>query len=265
MSNDVNDQDYEYKGLIAQSWDLLRGDTSNWTDRFFFKEVVRRSGGPVLDVGCGTGRLLLDFLQDGVDIDGVDNSPEMLDLLRQKAEGMGLQVNAYLQTMETLALPRKYQTIIVPSSSFQLVLDREAAKEAMRRFYSHLLPGGWLAMPFMVIWSESTGEPLEEEWHKVREAARPDGLTVRRWVRARYDPVEKLEHTEDRYELLRDNEIVYTEEHKRSPATRWYSQEEAVALYRDAGFDEISVYKDFTWEPASPEDWIFLVVGVKSS
>jgi hypothetical protein len=167
--------------------------------------------------------------------------------------------------METLALPRKYQTIIVPSSSFQLVLDPEAAKEAMKRFYSHLLPGGWLVMPFMVLWSESTGEPLEEDWHKVRDAERADGLTVRRWVRSRYDPVEKLEHTEDRYELLRDGEVVYTENHKRSPATRWYSQEEAVALYQEAGFQDIKLYKDFTWEPATPDDWIFPIIGVKSS
>ncbi len=266
MSNDADkDQDYEYKGLIAESWDLLRGDTSNWEDRFFHREAVRRSGEPVLDVGCGTGRILLDFMQDGVDIDGVDNSPEMLEILREKAQGIGLEVNAYLQTMETLALPRKYQTILVPSSSFQLIIDREDAKEVMQRFYSHLLPGGWLVMPFMILWSEVTGEPLEEEWHKVRDAVRTDGLTVRRWTRSRYDPVEQVEHTEDRYELLRDGEIVFTENHKRSPAVRWYTQEEAVALLREAGFDKVNVYKEFTWDLARPEDWMFTVVGIKSS
>lgn len=263
--SDAGSQDYEYRGLIAQSWDLLRGDTSNWEDRFFLKEAVKRSGAPVLDVGCGTGRILLDLLQDGVDVDGVDNSPEMLDLLRDKARGLGLEVNAYLQTMESLALPRRYQTILVPSSSFQLVIDREDAKKAMKRFYSHLLPGGWLVMPFMILWSEVTGEPLEEDWRKVRDAVRPDGLTVRRWTRSRYDPQEQVEHTEDRYELLRDGEVVFTEDHKRSPATRWYTQEEAIALYKEAGFNEVKLYKNFTWEPATADDWIFPVVGIKSS
>ena len=52
------DPNYEYRGLIASNWDLLRGDTSEWDDRFFFLDVVRESGPPVLDVGCGTGRLL---------------------------------------------------------------------------------------------------------------------------------------------------------------------------------------------------------------
>ena len=79
------DQDYEYRDLLAKTWDLMRGDTAQWPDRFFYREFIDRHGGPVLDVGCGTGRLLLDYLMDGIDIDGVDNSPEMLALCREKA------------------------------------------------------------------------------------------------------------------------------------------------------------------------------------
>ena len=259
----MQEQDYEYKGLIAESWDLLRGDTSNWDDRFFYKELVRQSGEPVLDVGCGTGRLVLDFMSDGVNIDGVDNSPEMLDLLRGKAEKMGLQPNVYLQTMETLALPGKYRTIIVPSSSFQLIISPDDAREALRRFYGHLLPGGTLAMPFMVLWSESGGHGTRWDWHKSGEAVRPDGLTVRRWSRSRFDPLKQLEHTEDRYELLRDGDVIFTEDHVRSPGVRWYTQEEALALYREAGFEEIRMYKEFTWEAASTADDIFTLLGRK--
>ena len=71
-------EDYEYQGLMAQTWDLLRGDTSVWPDRPFYRAIIEQRDGPALDVGCGTGRLLLDYLQSGLDVDGIDNSPEML-------------------------------------------------------------------------------------------------------------------------------------------------------------------------------------------
>src|SRR5215210_9371140 len=102
---------------MAAYWDLLRGDTTRWPDRPFFRDLIVESGQPALDVGCGTGRLLLDYLAQGIDIDGVDDSPEMLAICEEKAAKLGLQPNVYQQKMQSLDLPRKYRTIIVPSSS----------------------------------------------------------------------------------------------------------------------------------------------------
>jgi ubiquinone/menaquinone biosynthesis C-methylase UbiE len=251
---------YEYYGMMAEFWDLFRGDTSTWDDRFFFLDVVKRYGQPVLDVGCGTGRILLDFMQQGIDIDGVDNSPDMLVLLQQKAEKQNLHPNVYQQEMHELSLPRKYQTILVPSSSFQLLLDAALPSIAINRFYEHLLPDGVLVMPFMTLWKQ--GDPLESEF--TREAVRPeDGATVRRWQYSRFDPEADLEHTIDRYEIIKDGQMIASEEHKQSPATRSYSQEQAVALYQKAGFRDIQVFHEFTFEPVKPEDDTFCVLGIK--
>ena len=206
--------DYEYTGLMAEAWDVLRGDTSRWEDRFFYLEVIQRSGQPVLDVGCGTGRLLLDYLAQGIDIDGVDNSPEMLALCRAKAARLGAQPRLYQQLMEDLDLPRRYQTILVPSSSLQLVIEPARVKEALARFYAHLLPGGVLAAPLMTLWKE--GEPLESVWEKSVE--RPeDGALIRRVARSRYDPAEECEHTEDLYQVLVDGQLAAEELHRRWP------------------------------------------------
>lgn len=251
---------YEYYGMLAEFWDLFRGDTSTWEDRFFFLDVVNTYGQPVLDVGCGTGRILLDFMQQGVDIDGVDNSPEMLARLKQKAEKLNLQPTVYRQEMDKLDLPRKYQIILVPSSSFQLLLDEKLPPTAISRFYAHLLPGGVLAMPFMTLWKQ--GDPLESDI--TREAVRPeDGATIRRWQYARFDTETELEHAIDRYEIIRGGKVIASEEHKQSPATRSYTQEQAIGLYQRAGFENIQVFHEFTFEPVMPEDMIFSILGFK--
>ena len=87
--------DYEYRGLMAASWDLGQGDTSHREDRVFFREIIGQFGQPALDVGCGTGRIILDYLSDGIDIDGLDNSPEMLAICREKARKVGLSARLY--------------------------------------------------------------------------------------------------------------------------------------------------------------------------
>jgi SAM-dependent methyltransferase len=251
---------YEYYGMMAEFWDLFRGDTSTWDDRFFFLDVVKKYGQPVLDVGCGTGRILLDFMEQGFDIDGVDNSPDMLALLHQKAKNLNLNPAVYQQEMHKLSLPRKYQTVLVPSSSFQLLLDDSLPPLTMNGFYEHLLPGGILVMPVMTLWKQ--GDPLESEF--TREVTRPeDGATIRRSSYSRFDPDTNFEHTIDRYEIIRNGEVMASEEHHQSPATRSYTREQAMALYLDAGFQDIQVFHEFTFEPVKPEDRLFSVLGFK--
>ncbi len=260
-------QPIEYRGLLAQTWDLLRGDTSAWPDRAFYRSLIEAGRGPALDVGCGTGRLLLDYLAAGLDIDGVDNSAEMLELCRTKAAASGIDIAGRLfeQEMAELKLARRYSTIIVPSSSFQLLTDVADAAAAMARFHEHLVPKGVFVMSIMSkLWRGK--EPPEHmqwtKWHKLGERARPeDGAVVRRWIRTRYDLAQQLEHEENRYEISRDDVVVEREESARSPAVRWYSQAQAMACCERAGFTGVMVTSGFTLDPASPEDTTFCVIA----
>ena len=262
-------EDYEYQGLMAQTWDLLRGDTSVWPDRPFYRTIIEQRDGPALDVGCGTGRLLLDYLQSGLDVDGIDNSPEMLALCREKARAAGVEVGERLfqQEMHLLALPRRYATIFVPSSSFQLLTDASAARQAMARFRDHLAPGGVLVMPFMSkLWRGRIVPPQMEcgDWRNIGEATRPeDGAAVRRWMRTRYDHDEQLEHEENRYEVLREGVVIQTEHLGRSPCVRWYSQAQAQALFEQAGFTVGTLTAGFTFDAASPDHTTFCIIATR--
>ena len=191
--------------------------------------------------------------------------PDMLALCRGKAAGLGLRPTLYQQYMEEIDLPRRYCTILVPSSSFQLVTALDDADDAMAHFYGHLQPGGVLAMPFMIL----SSAPVEQgtavdDWQLVAEKTRPDdGAVVWRWSRSTYDLVNQLEHTEDRYEVTLGDRLITQEHRFRSPATRWYTQQQAADMYQRAGFGDVHVYSKFTFEPANTEDTLFTVLGAR--
>lgn len=256
---------YEFSGYVAQFWDLLRGDTTDSPDRTFFLELIRSKGDPVLDVGCGTGRLLLDFLDHGFDVDGIDVSPEMLEICEEKADLRGIAIDVYEQSMEHLDLPRLYRTIVVAASAFQFIVDPLSAAAAMRRFHDHLHPGGVLAMSFSALWQgDDPPTTMPAEWvHRV-EVTRTDGAIVRRSTKSAFDVAERLEHTEELYEVIVDGTVTGAESHSHSPARRGYDQEEAVALYDAAGFAATEVLRPWTFEPAAPTDRTFVVVGHKA-
>jgi SAM-dependent methyltransferase len=244
---------YEYHGLKAEAWDLLRGDTSGWEDRPFYLELIRRFGEPALDVGCGTGRLLLDYLAEGIEIDGVDVSPDMLAVCRGKASALGLEPTLYEQAAEDLQLPRRYRTIIVPSSSIQLVIDPATAERAVTRLAAHLERGGVLVMPFMTLEGD-------ERWTK--EAVRPDGALVRRTARSHYNPVTQLEDTDDLYEVIVDGEVVAAERHVQKPATRSYTLDHARALYLQSGLEVERVVDEFSDRPYEGGR-VFTIIGTR--
>lgn len=261
----AEEEDYEYRGLIAEAWDVFRADALSWADIAFYRNVIQASGQPVLDVGCATGRLLLPYLEQGIDTDGVDVSPEMLAIVRRKAAERGIDVSCRLfqQGLATLTLPRSYRTIIVSSSTFQLLTDVAAATEALQRLYAQLHPGGTLVMSLMLLWKDEPPAPrFSTEWSDWREAVRAsDGAIFRRRSRATFDMVQQLQSTEDEYELMRHGHVVAAEAHARSPATRWYTQGQALILLRDVGFTGAWLTSGFTLQPAKPEDTLFCVLA----
>ncbi len=80
--------DWDYRGLAAECYDLWFGDEPFW-DQAFFHDRIRHHGGMALEIACGTGRLLVPFLRDGLVVEGLDASAEMLAICHTKAAFRG--------------------------------------------------------------------------------------------------------------------------------------------------------------------------------
>ena len=111
------------------------------------------SGGPVLELGCGTGRVAVAVAEAGVDVVGLDSSPEMLEQARRKAaslpDGSGTLTLAHAD-MRCFELDRLFPLVIVPFRGFLSLLTVEDQTNTLLNVRRHLAPGGRLVFNVFV-------------------------------------------------------------------------------------------------------------------
>jgi len=158
----------------------------------FYRRLGEAIGGPVLEIGIGTGRVAIPLAEAGIPVVGVDDSPAMLDVLRGKLESSETAGNIELfeGDMRTLDLPNRYRLIIAPFRAFNHMLtdaDRRAALTSMK---AHLAPEGRIAI--------HTFGPLfhllAQDYRviPIRKRDLPDGRSLLGEDRIRYDHNRKL-------------------------------------------------------------------------
>jgi SAM-dependent methyltransferase len=101
------------------------------------------SGGPVLDVGAGTGRVSLDLAADGIPVVALDADASLLAALSRRAAG--LPVETVVADAREFALGRRFPLILVPMQTLQLLGGADGRAAFLRRALDHLEPGGLLA------------------------------------------------------------------------------------------------------------------------
>ena len=234
----------DYTGLGALAWEVFTGDEPG-PDQHYFQHIIEEHHGLALDVGCGTGRLLIPYLEAGLEVDGVDPSADMLAICRDKATALGLVPRLYQQAMQQLDLARVYSTIIVPCGTIQLVVDRAEAFEALRRLYAHLVPGGVLVLTVYNRWREMEVERLGK-WHLLARQALPDGTLLYKHVRVeRCNLLEQTLAQSVRYRrTTRERRII--EEQRCDAPERWYFKHELVLMLERVGFGDIRVTGNYS-------------------
>jgi SAM-dependent methyltransferase len=232
-----------YTGLVAELYAPLRG--SGPPDPEPYLRFVRRSGEPALELGCGDGDPLLDLRAQGLDVEGLDASPDMLERCRANAAARGLVVTLHQAPMQHMELRRRYRSIYLAGPSFNLLVDDDTGWRALARIRAHLEPDGSALIPTFVpppMLPRSIGVP--------RTHVTDDGATLRFTVTGvERDDAARLQTCHTRYERERAGEVEVLE---RQWVLHWYTQEGFRQLAGDAGMLVDAVLAE-DGTPAAPD------------
>lgn len=225
----------------------------------FYIDEARDAGGSVLEIGCGTGRVLLPIARSGHSISGVDASPQMLERCRSKlhAEPGSVQSRVTLHQGDARAfdLGRQFDLVIAPFRVIQHLTTIEDQLGFLGSAARHLAPGGRLAFdvfnPNFAILVSAGGM---EEREDTPETTLPDGRTFRRAGRvARVRWIDQVSEIELIYYI---SGPTGTERRVQSFDMRWFLRAELVNLLERGGFRVRSIYGNVDRSPLtdkSPE------------
>jgi SAM-dependent methyltransferase len=240
-----------YTGLVAQLYEPLAGSPADLEPILRF---VKKSGSPTLELACGTGHPMLDLIERGHDVWGIDSSKEMLDLCREKAKNRGLHVQVERQLMQELNLEQHFQSCFIAGASFCLIDKLEDAQETLRRVYQHLVPGGTFLLS--VFRPTMASQPSAE-----RSKTREDGSTISVQSVAQEDLTEEqIIVTRLCYRVRQAAHVVQRVE--RDWRIRWYDQNQLSLMLEQVGFVIGSRY-DFDGKISGPQNCNFSVVARK--
>jgi SAM-dependent methyltransferase len=251
-------------GLVADLYDHVVPYRDR-EDIDFYIQQAQKSGGPVLELGCGTGRVLLPIARSGIEIVGMDVSRGMLEVCRKRlaaeAEDVQQRVEILEGDMRDFDLGRQFQLITIPFRPFQHLATVDEQMSCLRSIHRHLADEGGFVLDIFNPWLEAlTRDNLGEEHSEEPEFVLDDGRRVTR--------VHKVVER-DLHNQLIHNELIYyvihldgsTERLVHAFPMRYFFRFEVEHLLARCGFEIEGLYADYdgsTHDEVYPGELIFV-------
>jgi SAM-dependent methyltransferase len=246
-----------YDGAYAAKQDLV--------DLPFYLDLAEQTAGPILEVACGTGRVLLPIARKGIEIHGVDNSRPMLktleDHLAHEASDIRQKVTLHEGDMRDFRLGEQFPLVIMPFRPMQHMHTVEDQVGALTTAAAHLSDRGILAFDvfypkFDLIPTKIGEEVLEFEWSP---APGSDEVVRRYFKKKSVDKINQIFYFDFIYRTFRGGELILEE----TEAFRlsYFTYPHLRALFLMAGLEIVAEYGSFAKTPLdnSAEQMIFLL------
>lgn len=206
--------------------------------------------GTSLEVGCGSGRLLLPLLLEGFEVEGLEPSSDMLALCRKKAAVVGFEPVLHAGAMEDFETDTRYSAVLVPAFTLQLSPDPALA---LKKLAAVLKPEGGLYLTVFTPEAELEGDLPENEWYPDHEVRMPDGRIGGVETRHRLDEEHRTLHRDHRYTMM-DSVREPLSSHECSQTLRWFEPTELHKMLVAAGFELFEGIAEFEETCAFPEE-----------
>lgn len=181
---------------VPDLYDVFMGEDPSASALAFYDGLIESHGGPVLELGCGTGRITIPIAQRTHEIVGLDSSAAMLARAKQKAEAIGVQIPWVQADMRRFELGRRFGLVFVAAQSFQHLLTRQDVEQALSQVRRHVATGGAFLVqmftPSPTILARAIDGaglfPTSKDWYTDVRSGRRFAATIR----IVYDPVTQV-------------------------------------------------------------------------
>jgi Methyltransferase domain len=224
-------------------------------DVAWYTSKAREIGGPIVELGAGSGRITVPLAADGFSVHAVESDPRMLNRLREKLDAQPADVSARVVAvdgdMRAFNLGRRFALAIIPFRAFLENKTTHDQLACLRCVHDHLEAGGTLALDVFHPSLEYMAQHSGALRGVVRWSASyplPDGDEIVRWESIQYDAVRQLAHTQHRYEhYSATGSLVSTQLHQITMAYLYPG--DIRLLLEQAGFERIRIAGAFNGRP----------------
>jgi phospholipid N-methyltransferase len=243
-----------YPSFFARFYDLIYATIRSDVDTAFFMKKMKEANGKVLEVGVGTGRLFLEGLKNGVDIYGIDISPEMLEILKRKIDKEEY-FRVSQQDIRDFDLGFQFSTILAPFRVFMHLIETNDQVKALNHVYNQLEDGGSFIFDLYVPAPKLLASGMSEQLDF--EGEFEPGNKVRRYVTSHSDMINQVNHLAMRFDW-NEGEQKFSETW--NSELRFFFRYELEYLLGNSKFKSWSIFGDYLENPLSKESKEFVVV-----